>query len=581
MKNYIKFLKKVHLALWSVLIASLLFWNCEDDDIKLDKRLLGKTKIVFYPINPETGVEFTEDELNELGVDPTKEAIFSSEQAVKIKIWTQLEPLKIEITEKGKQETISVIEDEVKQEKEGFTMLWSTSLKSLAIDPGLSKKYRLNISYNDAGVDGFAHNSEFPAEYAIIHKRPITGAPFVTLRKNYKELSALPYLSVVENLEDDDAIGKVATFNGKSNMVTVSENEENLNFIHQDDFSVSFWVKTSSDVDDPSMMSDKDWGSGGNAGFVVAYTGGDWKVNIADENGNRVDANGKDINDDKWHHLAVTFDRDANMILYQDGQKVAEEDISSVGDMDSGLPLRIGQDGAGAYSEWFEGMIGNAVVSNYALSEDEVKAMAGIGSGVQLRLADKSFSLLELEGGASSYTTENGMPVAIYDGVDDFSTIRDYGKLDFRYEQDFSIAFWVNTTSTYSDPVMIGDQDWNSSNNDGLSVAFRGDNCRVAISDGEGNKADFSTSDIPFNDGKWHMILLTFDRDGNVTYYQDDRQVLTEDMSLVGNISSGNPLRIAQDGTGGYGGFFEGKIGNVIIYDYVLSAEEAVMLYSE
>ena len=65
---------------------------------------------------------------------------------------------------------------------------------------------------------------------------------------------------------------------------------------------------------------------------------------------------------------------------------------------------------------------------------------------------------------------------------------------------------------------MLGDQDWGSSNNKGLTIAFRGDDWRVAISDGDGQKADYDTDGIPFNDGEWHFLLATFDRDGRYDY---------------------------------------------------------------
>ena len=50
-------------------------------------------------------------------------------------------------------------------------------------------------------------------------------------------------------------------------------------------------------------------------------------------------------------------------------------------------------------------------------------------------------------------------------------------------------------------------------------------------------------------------------------------------MSALTNTESGNPLRLAQDGTGAYGQFFEGKIAGTVIYDYVISAEEVKALF--
>ena len=68
------------------------------------------------------------------------------------------------------------------------------------------------------------------------------------------------------------------------------------------------------------------------------------------------------------------------------------------------------------------------------------------------------------------------------------------------------------------------------------TIAFRGDDWRVAVSDGDGQKADHDTDNIPFNDGNWHFLLATFDRDGDMTMYQDGVQVGSDNMADVGSL---------------------------------------------
>lgn len=162
-----------------------------------------------------------------------------------------------------------------------------------------------------------------------------------------------------------------------------------------------------------------------------------------------------------------------------------------------------------------------------------------------------------------------------YDGTaESFSKLVDDPDLNFKNAGDFSISFRVKTAATNSDPSMMSTQNWNSSGNTGFTIAFRGDNWRVAVSDGAGNKADSSTSGVPFNDGSWHVLVVTFDRDGNMTMYQDGNEVASADMSAVGSIDSGNPIYVAQDGTGSYGVAFTGDIADCKIYDYVLTSGE-------
>ncbi|MBJ6368061.1 LamG domain-containing protein [Snuella sedimenti] len=159
-----------------------------------------------------------------------------------------------------------------------------------------------------------------------------------------------------------------------------------------------------------------------------------------------------------------------------------------------------------------------------------------------------------------------------FDGASNKVEVTDNAAIAFRHDSDYSIGFYVNTTSTDSDPVMVGDQDWGSSYNPGLTIAHRGDNWRVARADGT-NRADINHTGA-YNDGDWHFLMVTFDRDGSMTMYQDGVSVASADMSTVGGADSGANLFIGQDGTGNYGQYFEGKIGNVYIYDYALTADQ-------
>lgn len=581
MKSFkIKIYKK-QIAIILLAVSSLALWSCNDDsieEIRLDRRLEGMDKIEINHVNPITGEPYTSEELAALEHNPAVEEVYMGSQPIDLTIWTEAKPLRIEIEENGGAVVIEILENPV-EGNGGYELTWSTTLDELGLPPGISRMYNFYVLYDDVGVDDFPYNSENKISYTIIHKAA-GGAPLVTLRHSYLDIAELKYQSVISDLVEEAGIGTYAEFDGGNDLVTISEEETDLDFTHNEDFSVSLWVKTTSTESDPSLIGDKDWGSGGNKGFVLAYLGDDWKVNIADGAGNRVDADGALINDGAWHHLAVTFARGGSMSVYQDGAMVSQADISSVGDMNSELPIRLSQDGTGNYGDWFEGLIGGAVISDYVLSEDEIEIMAGKGSGVQLRTAS-NISVLDLQNGASENLVEEGMPVAVYNGVDAFSTIVDNGRLDFRYEQDFSMAWWVNTTSSDSDPEMLADQNWGSSSNTGFSLAFKGDKWRAVACDGNGGKADVSTDGIPFNDGNWHLLMATFDRDGDLTIYQDGENVGSVPMAAVGSMDSGFPIRIAQDGPGTYGQFFEGKIGRTMIFDYAVSADQALELFTE
>ncbi|KIC00621.1 AP endonuclease [Flavobacterium sp. JRM] len=162
--------------------------------------------------------------------------------------------------------------------------------------------------------------------------------------------------------------GSFANFN--SNSIYASTNNALYNF-GTSSFTIECRVKTSGYTSDPSLVSNKNWASGKNRGFVIsANTGGSWKVNIGDTQ-NRVDISGGVIKDGKWHHLTLVVDRAAKLVkTYQDGAFVGQATIiNGFGSLTSGLPFAIGQDGTLAYPTNVNGNIAEVRVWNKALSE--------------------------------------------------------------------------------------------------------------------------------------------------------------------------------------------------------------------
>ena len=145
-------------------------------------------------------------------------------------------------------------------------------------------------------------------------------------------------------------------------------------------FTIEFWVKASAYTDDPAFISNKNWASGMNKGFVIsAQQDKYWKVNISDGT-TRLDIQGGFISPGDWHHLAVSFDRGGLMTAYEDGIVVGFDKMQNLGNIDSGLPLVINQDGTTTYAYDFDGSykdirIWNRVIPENVLVEWAVKPL--------------------------------------------------------------------------------------------------------------------------------------------------------------------------------------------------------------
>ncbi|HOJ60787.1 MAG TPA: PQQ-binding-like beta-propeller repeat protein [bacterium] len=152
-----------------------------------------------------------------------------------------------------------------------------------------------------------------------------------------------------------------------------------LNFGESTDFSVSLWIKTEGWKEDPAILSNKAWKSGGNPGWgIFATGGGHWKANLADGR-RRVDMDGGVIDDNHWHHIAVTFDRDGQMTLYQDGVSLGSRDIAGLGSIDTGLSTVIAQDGTLLYPRGFPGILDDIGIWRRVLSAQEAADIHAAG----------------------------------------------------------------------------------------------------------------------------------------------------------------------------------------------------------
>jgi len=95
------------------------------------------------------------------------------------------------------------------------------------------------------------------------------------------------------------------------------------------------------------------------------------------------------INDDAWHHLAATVDRDGSAILYRDGVVEAQANIASYVDMDEDntTSFNIGaQSGSGR----IQGLIDEVALFNFALTEGDIKEL--MTDGIRSTLSVKAVS---------------------------------------------------------------------------------------------------------------------------------------------------------------------------------------------
>lgn len=121
-------------------------------------------------------------------------------------------------------------------------------------------------------------------------------------------------------------------------------------------FAIEAWVKPNITVDgDPSIISNKDWNSGGNPGWVLALQQDNWKFNIADGT-HRYDASQPKITDGNWHYIAAIVNRatGAYKLITDTVVTVDIPFTNGLGDVNTQLNVNIGEDGTGNYADGYK-----------------------------------------------------------------------------------------------------------------------------------------------------------------------------------------------------------------------------------
>jgi hypothetical protein len=178
-----------------------------------------------------------------------------------------------------------------------------------------------------------------------------------------------------------------------NNYITLG-NPADLDFGEDIDITFSYWGKyAQSGADwDPSWISNKNWDSGGNVGYVLSYQGRGWidpktggfkwnykTVNTPRQDSTRYPQGGLD--DDQWHHYVVTFTRQGDGVMYIDGSEVDRRPLfltGILGSLESGLPVNVMQDGKGTYTDggngsaWYDALISDLGIWRRAITADEV-----------------------------------------------------------------------------------------------------------------------------------------------------------------------------------------------------------------
>lgn len=388
--------------------------------------------------------------------------------------------------------------------------------------------------------------------------------------------------------------GTALQFDGINDFVSISPKPS-----YSGDFSVAAWIKFSTK---PGLQGVGIFSVTQDTGCVRMRVGigTDGKLRYGLYNGSwtEIVGVGDDLADGKWHHVAVTFDRDSVAKSYVDG--VLKNDALSISSKTGTVTGThyIGYDNGFSsstnpvQSRYFNGCIDEVREYNAVLSQEQIEKLA---KDIQV-----NFTFNEISG-SYAYDSYGNFTAELKKGTNDpvfiFASCSVPGKLGNALSYNEASAGYQYVDVTPNPPAYSGDftlAAWIKipvANKPGTgygiisNIPSSGVRVRFAIkNDGKlwfglyngSSWTQKSGIGSDLCDGEWHHVAVTFDRDGYAQGYVDGTatgstlNISSSQGSVNGTFAIGRDQWIVS----GNGNYMRGCIDGVRQYNRVLTSDE-------
>ncbi len=287
----------------------------------------------------------------------------------------------------------------------------------------------------------------------------------------------------------------------------------------------------------------------------------------------------------QWHHYAgVISSISKSAVIYVDGVPVSSVTFGSAINPTS-IPVTIGFD-TGTSGGHFNGEINDARIYNRALTESQIKTVAGIGNGLMLH-----YAFDESSGAVAWDSSGLGLNGALVNAPT-------WGSGIFNNALTFNGASNYVVTPTVSTPTELTVSCWAKSNTTSSPAVWDSYGCFFC------QRPSFFLTPVPgttymrltvytsptvavgpvyalpsgFNIKQWHQYAAVISSAGKtIILYIDGVRAISVALDSPINISTA-PVSIGVD-TGAAGRYFNGQIDDAYIYSRALSADEILRLY--
>lgn len=322
-----------------------------------DGRLQG-LQVEFKHVSPRSGAVMTN----------VMKDYFRKTDNVSVEIKSSLKIAKIDVVNSV---TSSVL---TTKEVNGTDASFVIAVTNLNIPFGQSTNLYFHLYFDDEGVEGFSYPSMKSYAFNVISDIP----SIVNFRKSDGSSVELKTTDVnIDKFYEDASKGVAASLKGGVNSFLRVEDSPLLKFGANQNWSVSFWMKSDHDISDPAVMGTMDWNSSNNKGWVIAWLNGRLRVVAGDGAGTKSDFRETEAQpkmvDGNWYFITAVFNRNGLAELYRNGTVSASAPMKPV-DIDAGVQVNINQDGTGTYGDKLRASYSQVIFYDYALTAEQVMA---------------------------------------------------------------------------------------------------------------------------------------------------------------------------------------------------------------
>ena len=190
--------------------------------------------------------------------------------------------------------------------------------------------------------------------------------------------------------------------------------------------------------------------------------------------------------------------------------------------------------------------------------------------------------------GSPSWTTGNIGPYALdFSGSGQYLSVADpaSGVLDIRDSTDFSVTGWFNRDTFANDHTIVAKRNSSATNTDAGYIVWidaAADKLNFTVGDGGGTAGDQYTlaSTSTFTATGWHQFTAVWDDSLGMQLYIDGKldNSTTSSTSSIGSLANAVAFRIGAESDAGNP--FDGKLDDIRIYGYALSADQVKKIYN-